>query len=112
MGPEIELLRHHAEVGANPQHLFGIRQVSPHDLPGPSYRFDLEDYVTVLAVLQKVATPQKYGFSGSDEPITTRHPLVGGDIDTFQHVELAIRLMEVADVNHRLGSGFGHGTLF
>eukprot|EP00933_Yihiella_yeosuensis_P080183 TRINITY_DN93595_c0_g1_i1.p4 TRINITY_DN93595_c0_g1~~TRINITY_DN93595_c0_g1_i1.p4 ORF type:complete len:175 (-),score=0.62 TRINITY_DN93595_c0_g1_i1:156-680(-) len=59
MRPKVELLKHHRQVGADAQHLFGIARMSVCALAFPDHRLALEQDVALLAVFQQVGTSQQ-----------------------------------------------------
>ena len=59
MGPEVELLEYHAEVGADAQHLLGVTGAAVMAVTTPTDRLTFEHHFALLAVFQQVATAQQ-----------------------------------------------------
>ena len=63
MGPQIELLKHHRQVRADAQHLFGIGGAAVMRIALPLHRFTVKDEIPLLAVFQQVAAAQQRRFA-------------------------------------------------
>ena len=63
MGPQVELLEHHRQVGADARDLIAVGRVTVMALALPVHSLALEADLALLAVLQKVAAAQKRGFA-------------------------------------------------
>ena len=57
MRPKVELLEYHGKVRADAQHLLGVRRAAGMASAFPLHWLALEQDLTLLAVLQKVAAP-------------------------------------------------------
>jgi hypothetical protein len=104
MRPQVELLEDHAQVGADPRHLGPVGGMPAQTLAAPADRLALEADLAVLAVLQQIGAAQQRGLARArgadqrDDMAARRH-----HVDALQHLERAIALVQIADLDDRHG---------
>ena len=109
MGPQVELLEHHGQVGADAQDLLGIGRAARQPLASPDDWLALEQDFALLAVFQQVAAAQQGRFARSRRSDQRHHvALLGGDVDAFDHFQLAIGFVQAADLQN--GRCIGQGV--
>jgi hypothetical protein len=102
MGPEVELLEDHRQVGADAGDLLTIGGVAVQALAFPVHGLTLEVDFALLAVLQQVATAQKGGFPRPRGPDQRDDLAARSDkVDAFQHLKRAETFVQVSNLDDR-----------
>ena len=105
--PQVELLEHHRQVGADAQHLLAVGGMAVQPGAAPLDRFALEHDVALLAVFQQVGAAQQRRLARSRRADQRHHvAAMRREVDAPQHLQRAERLVQVADFDHR--GRFGH----
>mmetsp|Transcript_22562 Transcript_22562/g.36749 ORF Transcript_22562/g.36749 Transcript_22562/m.36749 type:complete len:215 (+) Transcript_22562:1237-1881(+) len=103
MGPQIELLKHHRQICADAQDLFGIRWAAAMVLALPAHRFPLEQHLALLAVFKQVAAPQKRRLARAGRPDQRHHVAAPcRDVHAFENLKWPIGFVQVADFDDGL----------
>jgi hypothetical protein len=114
VGPEVELLEHHRQVGPDPRDLRAVGGLPRDSLALPAHRFVLEKDLSLLAVLEEVRTAQERRLPRPGRSDERHHLALAGDhIDTLQDLERAEALVKVSNLDDgwRI-SRQGNQTLF
>ena len=117
MGPEVELLKHHRQIGADADHLGPVRRVAVKTAAFPMDGFAFKDHVPLLAVLQQVAAAQKGRLPGPGRA-DQRHNMSARShqIDALEDLDRTIAFVQVADFDDGRGGCHwgirGHGCSF
>ena len=100
MRPQVELLEHHRQVGADARHLRLVGRVAVMAGAAPLYRLAFKDDFALLAVFEQVGAAQQRRFSRPRRADQRYHVTARRDhVHTLENLQLAIGLVQVPDLD-------------